>query len=222
MHIDADEFRTALEAIQPFSLADGLRVFYRRYAALHGKTRWGDKTPPYRAIMVEIAQLLPEAYFIHLIRDGRDAALSYRGLWFGPGDEIDAQARFWMEQVLFARQQAASVPNYTEVRFEDLVTDPEAVLQGICAHLNVSYHAQMLDYHLNAERRLAEMTQPFGTTPKTPRDVTPFRAIHALTQRPPDGARIARWRAEMPENEQRRYEAIAGGLLRELGYETRF
>jgi hypothetical protein len=53
-----------------------LRAFYRLYAERHGRARFGDKTPKYLTKMRRIAALLPEATFVHLVRDGRDVALS--------------------------------------------------------------------------------------------------------------------------------------------------
>jgi hypothetical protein len=44
-HLDAGALRDALAALPGFSVAEGLRCFYRLYAARFGKRRWGDKTP---------------------------------------------------------------------------------------------------------------------------------------------------------------------------------
>src|SRR4029434_6926754 len=71
-HLDAHALAEALDAVKPFTLADGLRAFYRLYAARFNKSLWGDKTPLYGRHAYSIARLLPEARFIHLIRDGRD------------------------------------------------------------------------------------------------------------------------------------------------------
>ena len=59
--LDPDEFRKGINALAPFDVGAGLRVFYRLYAGRFGKTRWGDKTPTYLTQMQLIAQLLPEA-----------------------------------------------------------------------------------------------------------------------------------------------------------------
>jgi len=216
--MDANELARAID--EPFSLADAVRSFFRLYARKHGKPRWGDKTPYYRVYMREIAALLPEAHFLHVIRDGRDSALSYRGLWFGPGDGIEDQARFWMEAIRDAREQAAELAHYSEIRYEALVAEPEAALRAICAGLGLRYDPGMLAYHETAERRLAEFKQPFGPKDRTPKDLETFMAIHDRTRKPPDTGRIGRWRTEMSREELERYEAVAGSLLRELGYET--
>jgi hypothetical protein len=43
--LDPAQLRTAIEALEPFSPADAVRIFYRAYADRHRKPRWGDKTP---------------------------------------------------------------------------------------------------------------------------------------------------------------------------------
>src|SRR5881394_462023 len=84
--LDAHDYRRAIEGVEPFDLATGVRVFYRLYAARFGKVRWGDKTPPYLGHLAAIERLLPEARFVHLIRDGRDVAVSLEPLWFAPSE----------------------------------------------------------------------------------------------------------------------------------------
>jgi hypothetical protein len=219
--LDECTVRNALAEIEPFAAAKAVRAIYRLYAHRFGKQRWGDKTPPYRRHMIGIQRLLPEAHFIHIIRDGRDVALSYRGLWFGPGDNIEAQARFWVEQVRAARAQAAALAHYLEIKYEALVNAPEATLRTICDYLEMGYDPRMLDYHLFAFNRLAEIKCPFGPPDRTPADIDVFLSIHDHTRHRPDPSQIGRWRTEMQETELCQYEAIATDLLCELGYETR-
>ena len=215
------ELRQAIANSGPFSVANGLRAFYRQYAARKGKPRWGDKTPPYRCAVMEIQQLLPEVRFIHIIRDGRDVALSYRGLWFGPGDDIEAQAHFWVDQILAVRRQAQTLQYYQEIKYEDLVTDPEATLSMVCAHLDLIFEPDMLRYYEDASLRLSEVKQAYGPGGGLSMEISDFNAIHERTKHPPDIKRVGRWKREMPERERLSYEDIAGSLLRKLGYENK-
>ncbi len=217
--LEAQELSACVGAIDPFTLADGVRCFYRLYATAHNKRRWGDKTTTYRVSMPGIAAMLPEAHFIHMIRDGRDVALSYRGLWFGPGDDIDVQARFWVDQISLARSHAKRLSRYLEVKYEDLIADPEAQLQRACRFLRLPYDSQMLSYHRFANERLAEHTTPFGP-PGTPESIDVFLGIFKRATQPLDPGRVGRWRTEMSGDDQQRYEATAGALLKELGYKT--
>jgi hypothetical protein len=218
--VSANDLGAALEAQSPFSLPDAIRAFYRLYAARQGKPRWGDKTGFYLRSMTAIQTLLPEAHFIHVVRDGRDTALSRQGLWFGPGDDYAALAKFWVDGIEAARAQAPELAHYTEVRFEALVTDPRGTLERICAGLDLPFDPATLDYHLLAPGRLAEYKRPFGPADRTPADIETFMSIHSRVQTPLDETRIGRWRSEMKREDREAFESVAGPLLRELGYET--
>jgi Sulfotransferase family len=74
--LDEADVRARMEQHDPLSAGDAIRSFYEACAALEGKPRWGDKSPPYTYKAGRIQKALPEAVFIHIIRDGRDVALS--------------------------------------------------------------------------------------------------------------------------------------------------
>jgi sulfotransferase family protein len=215
-----EAFRAALDEIEPFSLAEGTRCFFRLYAQQRGKARWGDKTPYYRTMMPRIQALLPEAHFIHLIRDGRDIALSLRPLWFGPGDDIEKQAQFWVRHITTARKAADALEHHLEIRYEALVSQPRKTLKRVCDFIGLPFDPAMMRYHRSADARLREFKTTYGPRDRTPGDMETFLTIHERVKSPPDPERIGRWRTEMSSEDRRRYEAVAGPLLAELGYET--
>jgi hypothetical protein len=216
--ISEGQLWSLLKDIAPFSVAEGYRAFYRAYAARHGKCRWGDKTPMYCLHLTSINDVLPEACFIHVIRDGRDVALSLRQMWFSPGEAIEALAEHWVTCVTTGRQQGARCPNYLEVRFEELVQDTRGVLRRVCAFLDLPYCSDMLGYYVRTSDRLKEHRDRVRT------DGTPVVSHagrlrqQALTMRPPQESRVQSWKTRMSVDEQSRFEAIAGRLLIELGY----
>lgn len=220
--LDAGTLQKRLVSLSEFSMADGLRSFYAYYAEQQEKVLWGDKTPPYLGLMCDIHKLLPEAFFIHLIRDGRDSALSYRGLWFGPGNELALHARTWSARIADGRSNVGHLDGrYLEVRYERLVTDTENVLKEICAALGLDFDHAMLDYHVTARDRISQIKGRYKEDGQWI-EAERIRKIFERTATPPDQKRIGRWRTEMTEDEQMSYERVAGPLLNELGYETRY
>jgi hypothetical protein len=219
-HMDADAFRQRLADVGPRDLGDGVRAFYRLYADRVGKSRWGDKTPFYVRRMKLLQDIVPEARFVHIIRDGRAVALSIKDLWFGP-NTIDEAAEFWTARIAEGREQAPELSHYMEVRYEDVVRDPETNLRAICDFVELPWEPGMLTYHEKVDERLAPETPPEEVAPDGRIVSTRERqAIMEHVSKPPDASRIDRWRVDMPEEERLRFEAVAGPLLSELGYEV--
>jgi hypothetical protein len=136
---------------------------------------------------------------------------------FAPGDGSTAAiAATWRDTIWRARRLGEALPHYHEVRYERLVTEPEAVLREVCDYLSLRFDSAMLRAHEHAEDRLAEMRSasvadgvvrlPDGTE------------IATLTPRPPDPSRVGRWRNQLSEHEVTRFERFAGGALALEGY----
>lgn len=217
--ITSEEFRESLLKISPFTHREGVRQFYRLYAEKQGKLRFGDKTPMYAFYTKQISSLLPEAHFIHIIRDGRDTACSLRNLWFRPGDSMEILARHWMESVSAARERLKSSNRYHEVRFETLVTSPEKTLREICRFLSLRFESTMLDYHFRASERLAEHQARLTASGQVIVTKEMRRQIQSKTEQPPDAGKISVWKNELTIEEALEFESVAGELLLDLGYE---
>jgi hypothetical protein len=222
-HLDQAELGARLAAAGDRPAAsDALRAFYDLYAEGQGKPRWGDKTPEYALLMTQIEGLLPEARFIHVIRDGRDAALSrirWRLQRTGEPANIERLARRWKRWIRRARKQGRQVTHYTEVRYEDLILDTEATLRGLCEFLALDWDAAVLDYHAQASRRLEEIAHELpAATDRQALAADQRLAKHEMTTKPPRADRVAVWRTEMEPADRERFEATAGDLLTELGY----
>jgi len=214
-------FRAAeREAGGPLGARRALRCFYEAYAAREGKSRWGEKTPAYAKSMVRIQRALPEARFVHLIRDGRDVALSRRKSSVDP-PAPGRVAKRWRQRIERAREQAPRLRHYTEVRYEDLVLETEPTLRRICEFAELDFEPAMLDYHERADDRLAEMRRDLPARGQRPHQPAEKRMeIHALTREPPSADRVYRWRSMMSDDERLEFEAEAGELLAELGYQV--
>jgi hypothetical protein len=222
-HLGIEREELALRLSHPgvTSAGDALRVFYLLCAEKQGKPRWGDKNPLYTRLVRLIAEHLPEARFVHMIRDGRDVALSHRGLTFGP-QTIEEAAPWWSAQVRAARSAAAALApaSYLEVRYENLVEDPEPQLRRICELIELRWNDRMLTYHERSAARLVEQDEE--ALARITQDGAARERIIAVRGRlrgPLDSSRVARWRTEMDRAEVERFVALAGDLLADLGYD---
>ncbi|MEP6997426.1 MAG: sulfotransferase [Betaproteobacteria bacterium] len=217
--LDKELFWRRLHAIPSFTIAAGTRLFYALYGEGQRKSRTGDKTPGYVFTMEHIQALLPEAHFIHVIRDPRDTAMSWRKTWFAPTQDYAVLGQYWRQNVEVGRRTAPGLRHYQEIRFEDLVLRPEAELKRLCGYLSLPYEPAMLDSSARGAVRLARLQgRAHADGRMIARDER--TRIHLNLARPPMAERVEAWRREMTDAERRQVESGAGPLLRELGYEA--
>jgi hypothetical protein len=187
------------------SAADGIRAIYRSYADARGKARYGDKTPSYLQELHLLERVFPDAQYVHLVRDGRDTALSFLAMRRRPRFNIARPrglatfASQWQLEVEEGRELGSRIPDrYHELRYEDLVREPQSELERVCEFLGLEIEPSMLAYH---ERVDASTLQD-----------------HPLLAKPPT-AGTRRWQEQMSPADVQIFEAIAGETLSELGYE---
>lgn len=185
--------------------ADAIAATFRAYARAQGKPRWGDKTPRYVEHIPLLSDLWADARFIHLIRDGRNVALSYADVSFGP-KTVGRAARVWSTRVRAGCSvgRALDGDRYLEVRYEDLVDDAAGQVKSICTFLDLEFDPGMLEY-----------------TERARGSVLPRAAVYnPNVMQPPTQTRA--WQTSMPEGHVAAFEAVAGDLLNDLGYDRRF
>ncbi|MCK6478923.1 MAG: sulfotransferase [Planctomycetaceae bacterium] len=201
--VPREEIAAALAGVD---VADGgavLSCAHRAFAAREGKPRWGDKTPGYVRRLPLLARRFPGASVIHVVRDGRDVALSLLDKPFGPKTVVDA-AVHWKARVEEGEREGPRLfgARYREVRYEDLVAGPEERLRSLCTWLGLGFDAAMLRYHERAGSYLREEHH-----------------WHGKTRTPVAGDRSGRWKGEMAAGDQVWFQRIAGRTLARHGYE---
>lgn len=215
--IDKDAYWSRLCALQTFSITAGLRVFYGMYADGLGKRLFGEKTPADTNCMPQIEGYLPEARFIHIVRDPRDVVLSLRRTT--AGRSVERTARIWVDMVSLARASATAVGHYHELRYEDLVLAPDAVLRKVCEFLDLDYANRMMDYRASGDRHIGHLGDrllPDGRG-KVPRELR--AQLHQSLVQPLRKDRVHNWRQQMSADDRATVEAVAAPLMRELGYD---
>lgn len=200
-----DAVRSEIGAAATVPYPDAIEAAYRAYARSRGKSRWGDKTPRYVEHIPFLAELFEDARFVHLVRDGRNVALSYADVPFGPKTVAQA-AELWARRVSTGMTDGRSLEpgRYLELRYEDLVEDFEARSKELCEFLDVPFDQAMLDY---TERSRSDvLSRAAKYNPK-------------VTERPI--AQTRSWEDSMPDRQIAVFEAVAGDVLAQLGYPVR-
>ncbi len=134
------------------------------YARRRGKSRWAEKTPDDVLHLDFLAELLPDAAVVWIVREGLDVAVSTsvtpphrrgisewheKNLALAPGVTVENNAfnallRWGHWNRLIGRSALGC--RAWRVRYEDLVRAPEPTVRGILAHLGEPFDPAVLAY----------------------------------------------------------------------------
>ncbi|MEY2403147.1 MAG: hypothetical protein QOD38_698, partial [Acidimicrobiaceae bacterium] len=202
--LDPEVIRAALVTDPAPDYADAVRRVFAAYAEAHGKPRYGDKTPRYVLSLPLLATLFPEARFVHIIRDGRDVAPSLMKAHWGPAT-ITRAALNWQQQVEQGRTdgRALGPSRYLEIRYEELVADPQPIVEELCNFLDLPFAPEMLRPEARFERVMAGEPNPH---------------LHTGLERPITVG-LRDWRTDLEGRDIAAIESLVGDTLRSTGYE---
>jgi hypothetical protein len=181
-------------------------LFSQRVRAL-GKTRWGDKVPNNYRFLDDIAAWFPDAQVLHMVRDGRDVAVSCLTPPFSDehdmGDVYEVALR-WRDALRRGEKgrQLLGESRYRELRYEDLTADPEGQLRSLCEWLGEPFDPAMLEYHKSSKREIPDSE----------------KAVHPRLGGQVDRKRVERWRTDAPDGMVAAFEGVAGPELQRAGY----
>ena len=128
-------------------IADFFSSFKMDFAQKYGKKRWADKTPSYTPHLDFICKVFPNCQIIHIIRDGRDVVKSHRNRW---GYKSALKATYiWREYITVAREFGKTLPTdqYLEIRYEDMVKEPETNAKLMLEYLEEAWVPEVLQYN---------------------------------------------------------------------------
>jgi hypothetical protein len=201
-NLPIEDVRVELDGRTSLGFAEAVEAAYGAYARRSGKPRWADKTPDYIDHLPLLADLFPTARFVHMIRDGRDVALSTIDLKRFHRRAATC-AHFWSRQVGGAMREGKQLgpDRYLELRYEDLLDEPERELRRLCAFVDLPFEDALLEHDEHDLEKLPER----------------FRPIHSRLALPPTKG-LRDWRSQMPASEVAEFEAVAGGQLSAAGY----
>jgi hypothetical protein len=191
---------------------DRIRAFYEGfqgdYLDRRGKLRWAEKDPTYTLVLPFIDELFPDAQYVHLIRDGYDVVASFRDRW-GYSSALRAARTEWARYVRAARAlgERLSAERYHELRYEDLVSEPERAMRRLLDFLGEPWDDAVLRF-TEQEHDATERYERF--TAQRRREGGESDAIYR--------SRVGAGRSALDPVLRTVLARRAGPLLRELGY----
>jgi Sulfotransferase family len=185
---------------------DFLRIIMGEVARKQNVDRWAVYNPDNVLYMREIKREIPEALFVHIVRDGRDISLSLtkmgglHPLWWDTNRGLFATALYWQWMVRTGRHYGRMFPaDYFEVHYEDLVNRPQETLGTLAEFLNHD-----LDYSLIRSTGLGRVRNPNSTFRNEPRE--------------PGFNPVNRWKERLSSEEISGLDMLIGDCLQEFGY----
>ena len=189
------------------SIGEAIAVIYEAYAETASKPRWGDKTPMYMRHLGLLDELFPDAQYVHLVRDGRDAALSFLQMPEGRTRERGRSRRHQRSSRVSGGRRCA-----TRVRS----AGASGSLGTTRCGTRSSSRSPSRSYERSARSRGSRSRRRCSTTPArstSPRNLT--NSDCCRHRRAGSG-----WRDDMSPVDVAAFEAVARDLLNELGYEV--
>ncbi len=183
--------------LQCRSQAQYAETFFRRCASKEGKGRWAEKSPANVYHLDSIASHFPKMKFIHLLRDGRDVACSYKSISDYPFSQcVDIWAKSTQAGI-----QKRGAPWYWEVKYEDLTQYPLETFQALFDYIGERFERALLDQFYLIPRP-AYLREP----------------KHDGVNKPIYTQSTGRWKQEMSQEDKETFKEMAGDLLCDLGY----
>ncbi len=189
------------------SYTEFLEFFMESVMEIQGKRRWAEQTPAHVFHMDTLATAFPFAKFIHVIRDGRDVALSRRKLgWTGtnskdPLHNLLSAAFSWELCIEKGQTFGGKIgANYKEVKYEDLITNLDKTLKEINEFANVNINNQKIkDCQIGSLKK--------GNT-------TSNEDMEGVSNKA-----IKRWESLLSKEEKEILNIVIGHTLRNLSYD---
>jgi hypothetical protein len=154
-------------------------LFLIHFAEREGKPRWGAQTGLIERYAPQLFAAYPGLKIIHMVRDPRDRYEASLARWpDGKGRAGGAVAR-WLYSTRLAERHLRNYPQqYKIVRFESLVSRPEATLRDVCAFLGETFMPEMLRMEgalRHRDRLLQGAALEPGQSPVSPEHIGRFR-----------------------------------------------
>lgn len=214
--INKTDLKSFILEYEPQSYAQLNSLVYYFYSREKNKhiQYWGDKNKLWKEKLTTTLNYYPNARYIHLIRDGRDVACSFRELGakkmesrYAPKlpTDISQIAEKWHTNIstIYNFQKRLNPQNTITIRYEDLLMNTESELKKICTFLKINFESNMLLFYLNKKEEI---------------EPTEFYQWKEKLTSPPDVNNIGKYKEQLTKEEIEIFDSIAKNELKTFNY----
>jgi hypothetical protein len=189
------------------TLPEITRVVYEMKAESEGAHIWMCKSMANIRYADELENYDPKPLYLHLFRDGRDVALSFKKAIVGE-KHIYHIARQWKEEqdASIALFEKLGGDRVIRLRYEDLLQNPQEELKRLCRFLGVAYSEEAMAYHESNESK----------------ETANSGLMWQNVTKPVLSDNHNKFLKELSEADIRIFERVAGDTLEKLGYKLQF
>lgn len=139
------------------NFSDRCKLVYKNYAQRTGKRNlclFGDKMPTYSLFVEDISKIMPDAKFIHIVREPKDTVISYQNVHFDFNNTAVLAQRWcvYNNHIIAFKQKYPH--KFFTLKYEDFLFKPEKKIKDICGFLNIPYNPLMLESYKNPKNIL--------------------------------------------------------------------
>jgi len=185
------------------SLVEIFKSVYEEAAEANGADIWCCKSMANLAYIPQIEEAGFSPVYLHLYRDGRDSALSFKKTIVGEKHFYNIAKQWRQDQetcLEYCEKYAAD--RTIKIAYEELIGDPEKALRRIFAKLELEYDENVLNYHQSKD---AQASAQAGQ-------------MWANVAKPVLKDNSKKYLKEATKEEIEIFEAVAGDMLQKLGY----
>lgn len=136
------------------TLVEVFKVVYELMAEANNASYWCCKSMSNVHYMEQIEEEGLQPYYIHLVRDGRDVASSFKKVAVGDKHIYSLSSNWNKLQKISERcLQKVGKKRGLTVRYEDLIHSPEETMKRVCNFLGVVFTTKMFNFYNSEESK---------------------------------------------------------------------
>jgi hypothetical protein len=187
------------------SLLSIQQAYYEEYASINNTQYWCTKDPGLLENLYTVLDYYDDPKIVYLVRDARDVALSFKNSRVGDFHPYFTASRWKREQEKAIEAIEKKSLQVTQIKYEQLLREPESRLKELFNGLGIEFDESILYYHKSDASEISKRSR-----------------THENLSNPIQSDNYNKYKQQLPEEDTKIIESIAGAQLEYFGYERMY